>query len=39
MIFNSIDAKLTSNENINNIWIPHFERRHKTNLVLTQQEL
>ena len=39
MIFNSIDAKLSSNEHINNIWIPHFERRHKTNLVLTQQEL
>ena len=38
MIFNSIDAKLSSNEHINNIWIPHFEKRHKTNLVLTQQE-
>ena len=39
MIFNSIDAKLSLNEHINNIWIPHFERGHKTNLVLTQQEL
>ena len=35
IIFNSINAILSSNRNINNVWIPHFERRHKQNLVLT----
>ena len=29
MIFNSIYAILSSNGNINNIWIYHFESRHK----------
>ena len=38
-IYNSINARLSSNGNINHVWIPHFERRHKPNLVLTQPEL
>jgi len=38
-IFNSINAILSSNGNINYVQIPHFERRHKPNLILTQPEL